>query len=630
MCLIRCANWDGCKDWGRKTMCGIVGYVGKKAAADVLYQGLKCLEYRGYDSAGLALAGNGGFKVIKAVGKLENLGEALAADGQNSAGAGIGHIRWATHGKANLENAHPHLSNDGKTVLVHNGIIENYKELRQALADKGYVFISDTDTEVIVQQIEEDLKTAADFAAALRKTVARLKGAFALAIMHSGNPGKIYAVRRGAPLVVGLGRDGCSAASDVTALAGIATQTVCPDDDEVAVISADGAVFTDVSGAVAAKTPKPLNLAPEALSKRGFAHFMLKEINEQPGIVRRMLQKCLRPEGVVLPGLELGREAVRRLAKIEVAACGTSLHAATVGKYIIEDLAGVTVEVEAASEYIYRRHPQCDNVLVIGVSQSGETADTITAVRQAKERGAHVLAVTNREESGIVRYADSVIALEAGVEVSVAATKSYTAQLTVFYLLALYLAQERGTMRADDLEQMIRALQAVPVQMEEILADTGAVQKCAEKYRQANGFIYVARGVNVATAMEGALKLKELSYINASGYPAGELKHGPIALLDEKMPVLSVLMPGSPNYDKLLSNSQEAKARNARMIAVTSAAAEKLHGVFDDILHVPEIPELLSPLTANMPLQLLAYYMAEKLGRDVDKPRNLAKSVTVE
>ncbi len=611
-------------------MCGIVGYVGSGETVKILCRGLKGLEYRGYDSAGIALSERKGINVVKAVGKLENLEQKLSGQDFSTAGAGIGHIRWATHGGATLKNAHPHVSEDGRTVLVHNGIIENYKELKQNLQNKGYHFVSETDTEVVVQQIEEELKEAASPTEAVLKTMNKLRGAFALAVMNTDFPGKIVVAKRNAPLIIGQGKNGNMAASDLPAMAGEVERVIYLDDDELAEISEDEIKIVNAAGQVVSKTFKPFNLAPEMLSKRGFAHFMLKEINEQPGIVRRMLQKYLSEKGVQLSGLNLSWEDIRNLTKIEVAACGTSLHAATAGKYLIEDLAGITVEVEPASEYIYRKHPESRNVLVIGVSQSGETADTITAVRQAKERGAHVLAVTNREDSSIVRYADSVIGLEAGIEVSVAATKSYTAQLAVFYLLALYLAQERQALDEDCLRQTEQALQAVPSQMEEILANAAVVRRCAEKYQDARDFIYVARGVNIATAMEGALKLKEISYINASGYPAGELKHGPIALLDEKMPVLSILMPGSQNYDKLLSNSQEAKARQARMIAVTSSADRQLENLFDDIIRVPQVPELLSPLTANIPLQLLAYYMAEKLGRDVDKPRNLAKSVTVE
>lgn len=611
-------------------MCGIVGYVGKNAAAEILFNGLKNLEYRGYDSSGLALADGNDFTVLKAAGKLENLEELLHKADYSSQQAGIGHIRWATHGGATVENAHPHLSGDGKTVLVHNGIIENYKELKQDLQNKGYVFVSETDTEVIVQQIAEELKTSAGVTEAVLKVMPKLKGAFALAVMNVDAPGKIVAAKRNAPLIVGQGKDGCTAASDLPALAGAAERITVLDDDELAEICADGVVFRNAAGDVIEKRSKAFNLKTEDLSKCGFAHFMLKEINEQPGIVRRMLAKYLSGDRVVLPELNMSREAIGRLSKIEIAACGTSLNAAAAGKYIIEEMAGITVEIEAASEYIYRNHPRCGNVLFVGVSQSGETADTISAVRLAAKRDAHVLVLTNRTESSIVRYADSVIGLDAGIEVSVAATKSYTAQLVVFYLLALYLAQERGMMGADALRRTAEALRKIPAQMETVLAASPEIEKCAGKYQKARDFIYVARGVNIATAMEGALKLKEISYINASGYAAGELKHGPIALLDEKTPVVSVLMPGSPNYDKLVSNSMEAKARRARMIAVTSSSDRHLESIFDDILKVPEMPEILSPLVSNVPLQLLAYYMAEKLGRDVDKPRNLAKSVTVE
>lgn len=611
-------------------MCGVVGFIGSENTAEILFNGLKTLEYRGYDSAGLALCQNNSFHILKAVGKLENLLRETQKNTSLAATMGIGHIRWATHGTPNLANAHPHISNDGKTVLVHNGIIENYKELKADLSAKGYRFSSDTDTEVAVVQIEEELKSTASFPQAVRQAMQKFRGAFAFLIMNKDNPQMLVAAKRNAPLLVGRGEKGMMAASDVPALAGHVSEFAYLDDDELALLSPQGMVFQNAQGSVFTKPLQVLSLSTEALSKNGFDHFMLKEINEQPAIVRSLLQRFLVQGKIVMPSFNLSAQKLENLTKIEIVACGTSLHAATVGKYVIEELADIPVEVEAASEYIYRKHPKNNNILLIGVSQSGETADTISAVKLAKQRGAHVLVLTNREDSSLVRFADSVLGLNAGLEISVAATKSYTAQLMMFYLLALYLAQERKTQSLDILHKLQHNLMAVPVQMEEILADTKSVQLCAEKYAKAQDFIYVSRGVNVATALEGALKLKEISYINANAYPAGELKHGPIALLDEKMPVLSVLMPGSPNYDKLLSNSQEAKARHARLIAVTSARDKNLKSLFDDVLQVPEVPEILSPLTANIPLQLLAYFMANKLGRDVDKPRNLAKSVTVE
>ncbi len=611
-------------------MCGVVGFIGSADVAEILFNGLKTLEYRGYDSAGLALCQNNSFHILKAVGKLENLLRETQKNTSLAATMGIGHIRWATHGAPSLANAHPHISNDGKTVLVHNGIIENYKELKADLSAKGYRFSSDTDTEVAVVQIEDELKSAASFPQAVRQAMQKFRGSFAFLIMNKDNPQMLLAAKRNAPLLVGRGEKGMMAASDVPALAGHVSEFAYLDDDELALLSPQGMVFQNAQGSVFTKPLQVLSLSTEALSKNGFDHFMLKEINEQPAIVRSLLQRFLAQGKIVMPSFNLSAQEIENLTKIEIVACGTSLHAATVGKYVIEELADIPVEVEAASEYIYRKHPKNNNILLIGVSQSGETADTISAVKLAKQRGAHVLVLTNREDSSLVRFADSVLGLNAGLEISVAATKSYTAQLMMFYLLALYLAQERKTQSLDILHKLQHNLMAVPVQMEEILADTKSVQLCAEKYAKAQDFIYVSRGVNVATALEGALKLKEISYINANAYPAGELKHGPIALLDEKMPVLSVLMPGSPNYDKLLSNSQEAKARHARLIAVTSARDKNLKSLFDDVLQVPEVPEILSPLTANIPLQLLAYFMANKLGRDVDKPRNLAKSVTVE
>ena len=610
-------------------MCGIVGYVGNGAVSDILLGGLKNLEYRGYDSAGIALNDNGKIDIFKAPGKLGNLyaeveGKKLPASG------GIGHIRWATHGKATADNAHPHLSNDGRLALVHNGIIENYKSLREELEKDGYTFYSETDTEAAVHLFEREYKKCGSLEQAVVAGVKYLKGAFAFCIMHDSEPDKIVAVRQNAPLVVGLGKEENYIASDIPAIVGKVQRIICLNDGEIAVVTRKDVKIYDFTGKEIERQPEYIGFNPEVISKRGYPHFMLKEINEQPGIVRHLLQDAYADGGEIpcLPKVNAG--AAAKAERIEIIACGTSLHAAAVAGFVFEEWLKIPVSVVAASEYIYRRPLTNEKTLVIGISQSGETADTITAVKKAKETGAHILVLTNREDSSIVRYADSLLPLKAGIEVSVAATKSYTAQLTCLYLLGLMLAGHRQSLPAEELKKLRAELQHLPSKMENVLAESAKIKDCAEKLKNYRQMIYIARGINLATAMEGALKLKEISYVNANGYPAGELKHGPIALLDENMPVLAVLTPGSRIYDKMISNCEEAKARHAFLAGVTFDNDTEADRLFDLLLTVPAVAEEFSPLILNLPLQLLAYYVAAALGREVDQPRNLAKSVTVE
>ncbi len=613
-------------------MCGIVGYIGNNAVADVLLDGLKSLEYRGYDSSGIALNDNAGFDVFKADGKLNNLFDVIRNDSQRikNPTSGIGHIRWATHGKATIDNAHPHLSNDGKLVLVHNGIIENYKELKEELQREGFVFHSQTDTETAVHVIDREYKKCGSLEEAVRRGVQKLSGAFAFCIMHKDEADKIIAVRKNAPLIIGLSENENYIASDIPAVIGKVKKIIYLNDGELAVVTRNKVVVSDLSGNVLEKKAENIGFNPEIISKHGYKHFMLKEINEQPDIVRKVLARHVKD--VVSPvdadGVNLNIDW-NKVENISIIACGTSLHAAMVAKYIWEDWLGIPVNVEAASEYIYRKNTTGKGSLVIGISQSGETADTITAVKQAKEKGAKILIVTNREDSSIVRYADSVLPLEAGIEISVAATKSYTAQLLAMYWVGLYAAEQRNSLSAEQLTELKQGLLELPAKMEEVLSNAGNIQQVAEELNKYKNLIYIARGANQASALEGALKLKEISYINANGYAAGELKHGPIALLDENMPVVAVLAPGI-TYAKMLSNCEEVKARNAKLIAVTAVRDKAAENLFEYILPVPETKEHLSPLLLNIPLQLLAYYMADSLGREVDQPRNLAKSVTVE
>lgn len=614
-------------------MCGIVGYVGYKPVADILLDGLEQLEYRGYDSSGIAIKCPSEIKVYKAEGKLINLKNELKQHSNDitTSTTGIGHIRWATHGAPTVVNAHPHTCNCGRLVVVHNGIIENYKELKAELEAKGCNFKSQTDTETVAHLVASIYGEVKDLTKAVQIATKKIEGAYALCIMHNSEPNKIVATKRNAPLIIGIGENEYYVASDVPAFIKHTKKAIYLSDNQVVTLTADSLKLEDENGNELNPKVETLPWEPVALSKMGYKHFMLKEIHEQPDVIRNILVgKLHTPDSkIILKEVLLDKETLKNLNRIQIVACGTSLHAAMIGKYIIENFCNIPVDVEASSEYIYRSTVTDEHTLVIGVSQSGETADTLTAVKQSKARGSHILIITNRPDSAMAREADSLLSVDAGIEVSVAATKSYIAQLTSFYLLALHMAEIKGTMSESDLTNLKAEMLLLPQKIEQILANKLEIQKCARKYANTRDFIYIARGINYPTALEGALKLKEISYINATGYPAGELKHGPIAMLDETMPVLSVLMKGSV-YEKLLSNSEEAKARNAQMIVLTNSEDAKLNDLFDYIIRIPEITELLSPIISIVPLQLLAYYISEFLGKDVDQPRNLAKSVTVE
>lgn len=614
-------------------MCGIVGYVGEKNVAEVLTKGLSSLEYRGYDSSGVALLADGKTKIYKAEGKLQNLKDLLTTKEAEikTANVGIGHIRWATHGVPSITNAHPHTCNCGKLAIVHNGIIENFKELREKLEAKGCVFQSETDTETVAHLVAQKYNEIKDLKEAVRLATKELEGAYALCIIHQDVPNTIVATRRNAPLLIGVGDGENFAASDVPAIIEYTKKAIYLDDNQVAILKADSIQIFDADNNEVKQKVELLPWEPIALSKMGYKHFMLKEIHEQPDVIRNFLSGKLHSatEPIKLDEVKLDKSKLKNLNRIQVVACGTSLHAALVGKYIIEELCEIPVDVEASSEYIYRKTVTDEHTLVIGVSQSGETADTLTAVKQSKARGSHILIITNRPDSAMAREADSLVPVNAGIEVSVAATKSYVAQLMAFYALALHLAEIKESADKEEIKTIKNELLLLPQKIELLLTKTDKIQKCARMYSSSKNFIFIARGINYATALEGALKLKEISYINATGYPAGELKHGPIAMLDETLPVLSIMMSGKV-YEKILSNAQESKARNARMIALTDSTDEKLDELFDYVLNVPHVHELISPIMAIVPLQLLAYHIAEFLGKDVDQPRNLAKSVTVE
>lgn len=614
-------------------MCGIVGYIGNKSALDILLEGLTNLEYRGYDSAGIAVCIDGQVELYKAEGKLQNLKDVIQPNRSHveKSTIGIGHIRWATHGAPNTVNAHPHSCNCGKVAVVHNGIIENYKELREKLEKNGCVFRSQTDTETVAHLVASKYAQTKDLTEAVRLATKEIEGAYALCVIHQDVKNTIVATRRNAPLLIGIGENEYYLASDVPAIIKHTKKALYIDDNQIVTLTPNSMKYMDSEKNSLEPKIEILPWEPVALSKMGYKHFMLKEIHEQPDVVRNVLSGKLRAidKNIKLDEVTLDINTLKNLNRIQIVACGTSLHAAMIGKYIIEDFCGIPVDVEPASEFIYRRTITDKNTLVIGVSQSGETADTITAVRQAKALGSHILIVTNRPDSTMAREADSLVPVNAGIEVSVAATKSYMAQVISFYLLAIYMAETKMSLSNEDITKLKHELIVLPQKIEEVLAHKDDIKICAKKFSNAKDFIFIARGINYPTALEGALKLKEISYINATGYTAGELKHGPIAMLDESMPVLSILMTGKV-YEKILSNSEEAKARNARMIALTNSTDEKLADLFESIIKIPEIEELLSPALAIVPLQLLAYYIAEFLGKDVDQPRNLAKSVTVE
>ena len=627
-------------------MCGIVGYIGTQAAQEILVSGLERLEYRGYDSAGVATVEEGQLNCVKAKGKLFNLREKLEHT-VNNAQIGIGHTRWATHGKPEKQNAHPHLNADQTLAVVQNGIIENYLELREELIGQGIKFISETDTEVIPHLITQLLAESNSLIEAIQKTIARLEGAFAIAVVSADHPYELIVARQQAPLVLGFGQGEFFCASDMTAVLPHTRTILNLENGEMARLTPLGVEIYDFEGARMSRFPRTLDWNPVQVEKQGFRHYMLKEIYEQPSVVRTSLDTYLNPnwhadENPDYSPVNIGLtpNLTNNIEHIQIVACGTSWHAALIGQYLLEQVAGIPTTVDYASEFRYSPKPIIPNTLTIGVTQSGETADTIAALESERARRASLkpifqaklLAITNRPESTIAQICDRIIDTHAGIEIGVAATKTFIAQTMGFYFLALDLAFRRQSVPNSKIEDILEGLRHVPSQIETILdTQTEAIEELAHNFTQeTEDFIFIGRGINFPIALEGALKLKEISYIHAEAYPAGEMKHGPIALLDNKVPVVAVAMPGSV-YDKVISNAQEAKARDARLIGVTTAmnATEAAH-TFDDILTVPEVDELISPVLAVVPLQILSYHIAAIKGLDVDQPRNLAKSVTVE
>jgi len=609
-------------------MCGIVGYIGDREACPILIDGLKRLEYRGYDSAGVAILSDGAIDVRKSVGKLKAL-ECAVEDCAPTGCIGIGHTRWATHGRPSDENAHPHSDCTGALTVVHNGIIENYAELKERLERGGHLFRSETDTEVAAHLVESYYD--GDLAGAVRVACKELQGSFALVVIAKDEPGVIVAARRHSPLVIGLGDGESYLASDVAAFLKHTRKVVYVDDDNLAVVSREGVTVTDLDGAAVDKPAMIVDWDAAMAERGGYEHFMLKEIHEQPRALRETMRGRLSIEkGVVeLPGINLTEEEIRRVKRIVMIACGTAYHASMAGKYAIETLCRIPVEIDVASELRYRDPVIDEDTLGIVVSQSGETLDTIVGLREAKQKGAKVIAITNVVGSMAARESDGVLYTYAGPEIAVASTKAYTTQLMVLYLIALYFAQVRNTVEEPRAAELRNALWALPEKAELILNDYADVTSAADRYYCFNGFLYMARGCNLASVLEGALKVKEISYMHAEGYAAGEMKHGPIAMIDPTFATIAVTVK-SRTYDKMLSNIREVKARAGEVIAVANPHDTTILEYADKIIRIPETEELFSPVLVAIPLQLMAYYVARNRGPAIDQPRNLAKTVTVE
>ena len=610
-------------------MCGIIGYVGHRQAAPLLYQGLQRLAYRGYDSAGLAVAGNGnGIVLRRSAGKLENLGHVLRAEPVQGT-VGVGHTRWATHGRPSEENAHPHRA--GQVVVIHNGIIENYLELRHELLARGRRFSSETDTEVISHLIDQHIQDGLTFPEATRTALKRLAGSFAIVALCESQPDTIVAAKNATPIVVGLGEGENFIASDIPALLDYTRQVAFLDDGDLAEVSREGVRFSNFDGQPVERAPRHVSWDALTAQKEGYKHFLLKEIHEQPqAIIDTMRSRIRAEEGHVWLGeLEAHGRVLDSIKRVALLACGTAWHACLLGKFFLEELARIPAEVDYGSEFRYRNPPLDADTLVLTVSQSGETADTLAALEGGRAAGATTLTVCNVVDASIPRKADMVVYTHAGPEISVASTKAFTTQVTALYLLAAYLGRRRGVLDQTTGQRLLEDLVNLPALVQQLLNTERSIEKIAKKYGHADDFLYLGRGVNYPIALEGALKLKELSYIHAEGYPAGEMKHGPIALIDDQLPVV-VLLPKDAVYAKTLSNMKEVEARGGRIIALTDAPSPELEDIAWEVVQVPRTHHLLMPIVLTVPLQLLAYHIALYRGTDVDQPRNLAKSVTVE
>jgi glucosamine--fructose-6-phosphate aminotransferase (isomerizing) len=613
-------------------MCGIVGYIGPKPVVPVLIDGLRRLEYRGYDSAGVAVVQSGAIEIRRSAGKLINLENAIQGQPLNGA-YGLGHTRWATHGRPTEENAHPHRDGSGRIVVVHNGIIENYLEIKRELIADGHKFESETDTEVVAHLVQKEWKNDG-LEKAVQRAMKRVRGLFALVLLSADDPNKLVTVRNGPPIVVGIGDGEYFVASDVPAILSHTRDVVFLDDKEIAVLTETGVTFSTLDGTPVTRKPTRVTWDPISAEKAGYKHFMLKEIFEQPSAVRETVlgRASLETGQIHLNEMAISDADLAGIEKITMLACGTSWHAALVGKFMIEELAKIPVEVDYGSEYRYRDPIISNKTLAVAITQSGETADTLAALREAKGKGARSLAVCNVVGSMATREAEGTIYTHAGPEIGVASTKAFTTQLVALYLFALKMAEVRGTLSQADRVDHIKALMGLPQVLEDTLKVTKPIEEIAARFHSRSDFLYLGRGINYPIALEGALKLKEISYIHAEGYPAGEMKHGPIALIDEQMPVVA-LATHDHVFEKMQGNIQEAKARGGSIIAITSigdTTLKDLLGEGDSLIAIPETHRLLMPVVISLPLQLLSYYIAVRRGCDVDQPRNLAKSVTVE
>jgi len=609
-------------------MCGIVGYVGHKNPLDILVDGLRRMEYRGYDSAGVALGGGGTIHRVRASGKIANLAERLRLDPPQGS-YGLGHTRWATHGRPTEENAHPHTDCSGNLVVVHNGIIENHLALRDQLQKDGHHFVTETDTEVIAHLVETHY--TGDLTAALRDSAKELRGIFAVAVIHAKHPDLIVAARNGPPLVVGLGQDEQLVASDIPAILPYTREMLFLDDGEIATVRPAGVEITDLEGHQRSRQPEHVPWDPIQAEKAGYKHFMLKEIYEQPQALRDTLlgRLSLEQSKIYLDEMGIDEDVIRGVPRIQIVACGTSWHAGLAGRYFIEDIAKVPCEVDYGSEFRYRDPLLSDKPLVILLSQSGETADTLAALREAKAKGCPTLAICNVVGSMLTRVADGTLYTHAGPEIGVASTKAFTTQLAALGLLALYVGQVKGTLDEKRRQSLLRQLHHLPSEAEIVLGQDEKIAKVARRLAKAHDFLFLGRGSHFPIALEGALKLKEISYIHAEGYPAGEMKHGPIALIEEGLPVVA-LAPMDHVHEKILANIEEVKARDAFVFAIGNEGDEALAARADFVISIPTTAQEWTPILSILPLQLLAYHIAIIRGCDVDQPRNLAKSVTVE
>jgi glucosamine--fructose-6-phosphate aminotransferase (isomerizing) len=612
-------------------MCGIVGYIGDRSAVGIILDGLKRLEYRGYDSAGVAVIGPEGLQVRRAAGRVKGL-ETLLRERPVNGVVGVGHTRWATHGRPTDENAHPHTDGSGDVVVVHNGIIENYLPIKERLQAEGHVFTSETDTEVIAHLIARYLQDVPRLEGAVRRALGELRGSYAIAVLSRRMPDRLVAAKQGAgSVVVGLGQGETYLASDIPAILSYTRDVIILEDEDVAVVTRDGVEVTDLAGAPVQRVPTRILWDPILAEKGGYRHFMLKEIYEQPRAVADTVRGRAVPEGgtVVLPDLALDPEVIQGIQRIVLVACGTSYHAAIVGRFLLERLAGLPAEVDLGSEFRYRDAVVGPDTLVVALSQSGETADTLGAVKAARAKGAPIIGITNVVGSALAREATGVLYTHAGPEIGVASSKTFTATLAACYLLALWLGRRRGALLVEEGRKHIQALLEVPRLIEQTLELEPQITALAREIARYRDFLFLGRGIHYPIALEGALKLKELSYLHAEGYPAGEMKHGPIALIDDGMPVIA-LAPRDGTYERMMGNIEEVRARDGRVIAIGHAGDRELASRADSMIGVPPSSDLVSPMLFAVPLQLLAYHVAVRLGRDVDQPRNLAKSVTVE